>query len=129
MLRLASSKVDLIQLRKVSTHVSLRSPRRLTWVDTFRYLSFHWHIKVQFSILTGSAVCQKGSCGSIISLLCITHYGDAFNPFPNKPWFLRVCSTSFFENTVGKGEIAHNEQFLLFPQCFLPAWRTLCHFH
>ena len=25
-----------------------------------------------------------------------------------------------FENTVGKGEIARDEQFLLFPQCFLP---------
>ena len=25
-----------------------------------------------------------------------------------------------FENIVGKGEIALNEQFLLFPQCFLP---------
>ena len=25
-----------------------------------------------------------------------------------------------FENIVGKGEIARNEQFLLFPQCFLP---------
>ena len=25
-----------------------------------------------------------------------------------------------FENTVGKGEIARNEQFLLFPLCFLP---------
>ena len=24
-----------------------------------------------------------------------------------------------FENMVGKGEIARNEQFLLFPQCFL----------
>ena len=24
-----------------------------------------------------------------------------------------------FENIVGKGEIAHYEQFLLFPQCFL----------
>ena len=24
-----------------------------------------------------------------------------------------------FENIVGKGEIAHNQQFLLFPQCFL----------
>ena len=24
-----------------------------------------------------------------------------------------------FENIVGKGEIAHNEQFLLFPLCFL----------
>ena len=24
-----------------------------------------------------------------------------------------------FENIMGKGEIAHNEQLLLFPQCFL----------
>ena len=51
-----------------------------------------------------------------------------FNPFPNKPWFLHVCSTSFFETTVGKGEIARYEQFLLFPKCFLPVWRTFCHF-
>ena len=42
-----------------------------------------------------------------------------YNPFPDQPWFLCVHSTSF-ENTVGKGEIAHYEQFLLFPQCFLP---------
>ena len=34
-----------------------------------------------------------------------------------------------FENTVGKGEITHNEQFLLFLQCFLHFWRTFCHFH
>ena len=34
-----------------------------------------------------------------------------------------------FENAVGKGEIARNKQFLLFPQCFLPVWITLCHFH
>ena len=33
-----------------------------------------------------------------------------------------------FENTVGKGEIACNEQFLLFPQYFLLSWRTFCHF-
>ena len=26
------------------------------------------------------------------------------------------------ENTVGKGEIAHYEQFLLFSQCFQKAW-------
>ena len=37
---------------------------------------------------------------------------------PNKPWFLRVCSTRLFENTLGKGEIARNEQFLLFPTVF-----------
>ena len=41
------------------------------------------------------------------------------------PWFLRVCSTGLkFENYVGKGEIARKEQFLLFPQPFLPFQRT-----
>ena len=33
-----------------------------------------------------------------------------------------------FKITVGKGEIVHNEQFLLFPQLFLPFWRPLCLF-
>ena len=28
------------------------------------------------------------------------------------------------ENTVGKGEIARNEQFLLFPQCFQKTYNT-----
>ena len=28
------------------------------------------------------------------------------------------CSLLSFGNTVGKGEIAHKKQFLLFPQCF-----------
>ena len=32
------------------------------------------------------------------------------------------------ENIVGKGEIAHNEQFLLFPQCFLLNWITVSQF-
>ena len=34
-----------------------------------------------------------------------------------------------FENSVGKGEIACNKQFLLFSQCFLPFRRTFCPFH
>ena len=34
-----------------------------------------------------------------------------------------------FENIVGKGEIARNEQFLLFPWYFLPVSKTFCHFH
>ena len=33
------------------------------------------------------------------------------------------------ENTVGKGKTTRNKQFLLFPLCFLPIWRTFCHFH
>ena len=49
------------------------------------------------------------------------------NPFPNKPGFSHVHES--FENTVGKGEIALNEQFLLFPQYFLTIWKTFYHFH
>ena len=62
-----------------------------------------------------------------------------------KHWVLCVCSTSLlktlwealgfmclqyksFENTVGKEEIARNEQFLLFPQCFLPIWMNFLPF-
>ena len=44
-----------------------------------------------------------------------------FNSVPNKPLFLRVCKTSVFENTVGKGEIPLNK-------CFLPVCRAFCHF-
>ena len=47
------------------------------------------------------------------------------NPFPNKPWFLRVCSTSLLKTMWENGEIARHEQFLLFPQCFLTIWRSL----
>ena len=45
------------------------------------------------------------------------------------PGFYVSAVQAFLKNTEGKGEIARNEQFLLFPQCFLPVWRTFCHFH
>ena len=67
----------------------------------------------------------------------------SLNPFPNKPfpkWQILDSSklkefadynfkfqindgkfSKEVENTVGKGEIAHHEQFLLFPQCFQKA--------
>ena len=46
------------------------------------------------------------------------------NRFPNKSLFLGFCSRLYksFENSVGKREIAHDEQliiFLLFPTEFL----------
>ena len=50
------------------------------------------------------------------------------NPFPNKPWFYTCLQYKSVENTVGKEEIARNEQFLLFPQCFLPDWRIFLPF-
>ena len=50
-------------------------------------------------------------------------------PFPKQALVFTCLQYKTFENTVGKGEIARNEQFLLFPQCFLSVWRTFCHFY
>ena len=44
------------------------------------------------------------------SHLTHSHTTTPFDTLGNKP----------FENAVGKGESACNEQFLLYPQCFLP---------
>ena len=44
---------------------------------------------------------------------------DNFKFDENRRKFFRLV-----ENTVGKGEIARNEQFLLFPQCFQKACTT-----
>ena len=54
-------------------------------------------------------------------------YKMQFNPFPHNDTFRRPWETSLLK-TLGKGEIARNEQFLLFPQCFLPIWITFCYF-
>ena len=61
---------------------------------------------------------------SIFLTLC-----QGAEPFPKQDLVFTGLQYKYFENTVRKGEIAHNEQFLLFPQSFLPIWRTFCHFH
>ena len=60
-------------------------------------------------------------------LISVRH--NFLDPFPNKLWFFTGLQDKSFVNTAGKGEIALNEQFLLFPQCFLPIWITLCYFN
>ena len=70
------------------------------------------------------------SCKPVLFSQCIQILTIAWmkfndiNPFPNKPWFSQ-CP----QYNVGKGEIACNKQFLLFPQCFLLVRQTFCHFH
>ena len=48
--------------------------------------------------------------------------------FPKQALVFTSLQNMSFENTVEKGEIARNEQFLLFPQGFLLAWKTFCHY-
>ena len=50
-------------------------------------------------------------------------------PFPKQGLVFTCLPNKSFENIVGKAEIACNKQFLLFLQCFLPIWRTFCHFY
>ena len=49
--------------------------------------------------------------------------------FCKQPLVFTCLLNKSYENIVGQGEIARNEQFLLFLQCFLLFWRTFCHFH
>ena len=66
---------------------------------------------VRVSIYVSVCVLNTSFCQKVI------------NPFPNKPLFLHVCSTSLLK-TLGE-----NEKLLLFSLCFLPFLRTFCHFN
>ena len=55
--------------------------------------------------------------------------GMNLEPFSKQAMVFTCLQYKSFENTVGKGEIACNEQFLLFPWCFLCHWRTCLPFH
>ena len=50
-------------------------------------------------------------------VICTFHYFFSLTLYKQALVFTCLQYKSF-ENTVGKGEIARNEQFLLFPQCF-----------
>ena len=43
--------------------------------------------------------------------------------FPKQALVFTCLQCKSSENAVGKGEITRIEQFLFFPQCFLPVWR------
>ena len=57
------------------------------------------------------------------------YYTSHVQPFPKQALTFTCVLYKSFENTVGKGKNAPNEQFLLFTQCVLPIWRTFFHFH
>ena len=56
--------------------------------------------------------------------IAILEAGCLLKLFPKQALVFTCMQYKSFENIVGKGEIARNEQFLPFPQCFIPVWRT-----
>ena len=57
---------------------------------------------------------------------CILHqrYILPCYPFPKQALVFTCLQYKSFQNTVGKGEIARNEQFLIFPLCFSNCFET-----
>ena len=53
---------------------------------------------------------------------------NRIQPFSKQALVFTFLQYKSFENTMRKGEIAHNEQFLLFPQCFLPIQKNFLPF-
>ena len=49
-------------------------------------------------------------------------------PLSEQALVFTCLQSKSLENTVGKGEIARNNQFLLFPQCFPTCWKIFLHF-
>ena len=82
-------------LRKLPSRTSLPSPHRLIQDATL-----HFYVIFLF-----------WAC-LLYHQIQLTH-SHTMTPFD-------VPGKQAIENTVGKGEIARKEQFLLFPQCFLP---------
>ena len=58
-------------------------------------------------------------------LALIFHY----SPFPNKPWFLCVCSTSLLKTLWKKLKSLVMTNFTFSQSVFYPSCRTVCHFH
>ena len=83
------------------------------------YFPFYMYFKILSELCFNSDQSEILSSSNVVNhQLTLSHTMTSFDAPGKKP----------FENTVGKGEIASNEQFLLFPQCFLPIWITFCHF-
>ena len=64
----------------------------------------------------------------MLALLTRKNHGLRGKGFSKQAPILTCLQVTAFENTVEKGEIARNEQFLLFPKSFLFIWRTFCRF-
>ena len=79
---LCEKKAECICERKVSTNVSLRSPRRLTWVETFRFIKIFCmsrdHSISRLSRLFDKMNSMGLQAGDV--LLGIIHRRDTFSP-------------------------------------------------
>ena len=98
-------------------HLHILFLNRMTLLTMiFSFLTMFSDFQNDFYLLL--AYCSVWTCLKFLSLLTLSQTSPGSY----------VSALQLFENTVRKGEIAHKEQFLLFPHCFLSVWRTFYHF-
>ena len=66
-------------------------------------------------------------CFQMLSFSGSLKVGLCVNPFPNKPWFLRVCCVSLLKTLWEKEKLVVRSNFS-FSQYFLAIWRTFLPF-
>ena len=121
--KILSSGNELIwQMQTVNLdNVKILFGKRLSLIDGLRD---------NYTIIT-TLFCPSLCVSKSSSLISVNNHDRQssliINPFPHNNLLTSVGNKPF-ENTVGKGEIACNKQFLLFPQCFLAVWIYCCHF-
>ena len=121
---------------------------QLTWFSSFLFLKVFWLwtngperivcLYNRYFVWQKSPVCEKllvwlGSKAAVETrirgfLVLKSGFLDYYEPFPKQALVFTRLQYKPFENTVGKAEIALNEQFLLFPQCFLLCYWTFLPF-
>ena len=91
---------------------------------------FNCEPKLEVCFGMGRKHCWKRrKCWLTIFPHCPTIFSKGFlTPFPDKPWFLFVCSTKLLKTLWEKEKLLPTCNFSFFPQCFLPILRTFCHF-
>ena len=68
-------------------------------------------------------VCVKVSLskkGKIIQFILFVYMSHCFNPFPNKPWFSHVCSTSLLKTLWEKEKLHIMSNFSFSHSVFYP---------
>ena len=95
----------------------------LSTCTLYRHLDWYRSLPLRYAL---NLTLARVWLNCIVNLLS---HNCNFKPIPPQWHLLTSLGNKPFENTVGKGEIARNEQFLLFPQCFLLIWRAFYHFN
>ena len=64
--------------------------------------------------------CTQFAKQKVCPIVYIIVFLEMFNPFQNKPWFLRVCSTNLLKTKSEKEKLLVMSNFSFLPYYFLP---------